>query len=217
MVPEPCDVYLQDLLYFFYGRPSFRKHQDADALSLASLHLVSLIFDPTTLPPPLRVLPFDSGAFKVGLYEPSLHPGMALPHFELDPSIDAVARAVGCFYGTNKDYFRSKMRSDLQYDCDELEIESFVSIVASVSKSKVDDRRAAIEIQIADIVDLARAKVLAVILPEQFLDHQPTYDYIRTGLGAEPIGYFCPHARPDGDARVIMNEAARFYRARGWL
>jgi hypothetical protein len=217
MVPELCDVYAENLLYFFYGRPSFRKHMEADPVSLGSLHLVSLIFDAATLPPPQRILPFDSGAFKGGLYDGDLHPGMELPHFELDPTIDAVARAVGCFYGSNKEYFRSKVRADLDYPCDQLEVESFVSIVASLRQSPADDRRSAIEVQIADIVDLTRANVLAVILPEQFLDHAPTHDYIRTTLGAEPIGYFCPHARPSEDARVIMNEAARFYSRRGWL
>ena len=217
MHPTLCDVYDEDLLYFFYGRPSFRKHMTVDSVSLRSLHLVSLVFDASTLPPPKRVLPFDSGAFDAGLYRADLHPDMALTHFELAPSIQSVAQAVGTFYGTNLHYFRSQLRADLKVECDQLEAESFVSIIAAIKQSVADDRRSAIEVQIAEVVEFARAKVLAVILPEQLLDHAPTEDYIRLGLSAEPIGYFCPHARPSEDARVIMSEASRFYRSKGWM
>jgi hypothetical protein len=142
---------------------------------------------------------------------------MDLPHFELDSTLESATRAVGCFYGSNKDYFRSRVRPDLHYECDQLEVESFVSMITSLRSSPADDRRSSIEVQIADIVDLTQAKVLAVVLPEQFLDYPPVHQYIRTTLDAEPIGYFCPHARPAEDARVIMNEAARFYQSQGWL
>lgn len=217
MNPESCDVYHEDLLYFFYGRPSFRKHMDIPSVSLKALHLVGLIFEPSSLPTPRRVMPFDSGAFDAGLYDADLHPSMELKHFELDPAVPAAAKIVGCFYGDNKSYMRSAIRSDLQYDCDQLEVESFVSIVTALSQSSSDDRRSAIEIQIHGALDISSAKVLAVILPEQFLDHRPTHDYISGTLGAEPLGYFCPHAKPSGDARVIMHEAARYYGTQGLL
>lgn len=142
---------------------------------------------------------------------------MELPHFELETSLVAAARAVGQFYGNNRDYFAAKVRADLAFDCDELEVESFVSIVGSSKTSAVDDRRSVIEVQIADIVRLAEANVLAVILPEQFLDTAHVEDYIRQTLGAEPIGYYCPHARPAEDARAIMDKAVCFYKDMGWL
>lgn len=217
MNPVACPVYGEDLLYFFYGRPCYRKHLAMDPVSLGSLHLVSLIFDASTLPTPRRVMPFDSGAFRAGLYAADLHPGMELTHFELEPTLSAAARAVTRFYETNVGYFRSKVRKDVVHDCDDLEVESYLSIVATLGKSVVDDRRSAIEVQIADVVRLSTSKVLAVILPEQFLDHPHVDHYIRSTLGAEPLGYYCPHARPAEDARAIMGETSRFYKARGLL
>jgi len=215
--PTACPVYEEDLLYFYYGRPGLRKHPMTEPVSLDALHLVSLVFEAKTLPSPKRVLPFDSGAFAAGLYKGDLHPKMVLADFELEPSLSGVTRAVSRFYGTNLAYYRSAVRSDMVADCEQFEVQSYLSIVRTMKASSADDRRSAVEVQVDKVVRIKGAKVLAVILPEQFLDHRPTEQYIEEVLGAEPLGYYCPHARPAEDARAIMNEAWRFYKERGLL
>lgn len=215
--PRACKVYGEDLLYFFYGKPCYRPHDGVEPTSLSAFHLVSLVVDGATLPTPKRILPFDSGAFRRGFYEPDTHPAMDLPHFEINPTLDAASRTVGQFFGSNKAYFRTTVRPDLIVNCDDLEVEAYVSIVSSRKKGPIDERRSAIEVQIASAVKLLGSKVHAVILPEHFLDDDPTYRFITDQLGAEPLGYFCPHARPAEDARAIMGEAFKFYKTRGWL
>lgn len=123
LVPDTCKFFHEDLLYFYYGRPAFRKHFDVEPTSLSSFHLVSMIFEGASLPAPQRIYPFDFGAFFKGVYTADLHPGMRLEHFELEPTLDGAARAVNCFFGSNRAYFRETLRFDLVSEVDDLEVE----------------------------------------------------------------------------------------------
>jgi hypothetical protein len=215
--PTFCTKYKDDLLYLFYGRPCYRPHADVEPTSLSSFFLICILFEPSGMDLPYRVMPFDSGAMIRGHYAPHLHPRMLPADFELEPTVSRVTSAVDRFYGSNSAYFQGTPRNDVAAGPRDLEVEAFLSIIKSVAQSSPDDRRSTIEIQLKQQVDLRKSKVLAVILPEQLLADTALEDFIEVDLQAEAIDYFCPHARPLEDARAIMVEAKRFYEKKGWL
>lgn len=217
LVEQRCPVFNEDLVYLFYGKPCYRLHQSSEPTSLSAFFLVSVVIEATSIGPLHRVHPFDTGAFSKGIYQANLHPKMNLKDFELTPSLQAVTEAVDVFYGTNAKYFRGNPKKNVAVGAMDIEAEAFMSIISAPARSPADDRRSAIEIQIRRSVDLANVRVLAVILPEQLLDDPSIQQFIEIDLGAEPLGYFCPHARPDEDVRAIMTEAKRFYESKSWL
>src|SRR5262249_10361271 len=143
-----------------------------------------------------RVHPFDTGAFAKGIYRSNLHPKMALSDFELNSTLGAVTEAVDVFYGSNANYFQGVAKKDIPVAARDLEAEAFLSIIRTPARTPADDRRSAIEIQIARAIDLTQARVLAVILPEQLLDDPFVEQFIEADLDAVALGYYCPHARP---------------------
>lgn len=214
---EFCDKYDENLLYLFYGRPCYRPHADVEPTSLSAFFLVCLLFEPSSVQNPHRVMPFDSGAMIRGRYQPHLHPGMKPADFELEPSLLGVTRAVERFYGTNAAYFQSSPRTDIAAGPRDIEVESLLSIIRSAAQASIDDRRSTIEVQLNERLDLRSSNVLAVIMPDQLLADEAIEDYIENELAAEPLGYFSPHARPAEDVRAIMIEARRFYRKKKWM
>ena len=215
--PTLCPVFNEDLLYLFYGRPSFRKHAQEEPNSIKSFDLVCLLMDSAALPAPKRVFPFDSGAFAGGIYKDHLHPRMKLEDFEIDPTLEAMARFVGTYFGENKSYYNEVFRESIPYSPRETQVDSFLSIVRATGTTRYDDRRSAIEIQFERAIDLLSANVLAVIAPEDRFDDPLTLDFVVSKLNAEPLGYYCPHARPLEDARSIVQMAKDFYKRSGIL
>lgn len=214
---QRCPVFSEDLVYLFYGKPCYRLHQGSEPTSLSAFYLVSLIFEANSVGPFRRVHPFDTGAFSKGFYQSHLHPKMEIKDFELNASLGAVTEAVDVFYGTNAGYFKGAPKKNIPVSPMDIEAEAFVSLISTPARTPADDRRSAIEIQLQNSIDLTNVRVLAVILPEQLLDDQRVEQFIEVNLGAEALGYFCPHARPDEDVRAIMTEAKRFYKSRSWL
>ena len=57
-----CPVFNKKLTYAFYGKPSYRKHQDSST-SNSSKFPICFILNTENLPVPFKVFPFDSGLF----------------------------------------------------------------------------------------------------------------------------------------------------------
>jgi hypothetical protein len=212
-----CPVFKEELLYLFYGRPCYRMHANVEPNSLSAFFLISIVFEPTSLSAPHRVFPFDSGAFANGLYASSLHPKIQALDFELHPSLQAAAQAVGTLFGSNKRYFSGKAKEDVVFGGRDVEVQSFLSIIRAPGRTAMDDRRSTIEIQLSQSIDIRKTSIAAVILPEELLDDPFTEHFIVHELKATPLGYYCPHARPAEDVRAIMIEAKRYYESRGLL
>jgi hypothetical protein len=217
LVNHLCPVFHEDLLYFYYAKPTYRMHPDVEPTSLMSYYLVSILFEPTSMGAFHRIFPFDSGAFAQGLYRSNVHPRMKVEDFELQKTIDAVTEAVDVFFGSNANYFKGKPKDGITIRSTDIEAEAYLSIIRTPARTHADDRRAAIEIQINRSLDIRTADILAVILPEDLLDDPIVKNFITNNLNAEPIGYFCPHARPTEDVRAMMIEARRFYKDRALL
>src|SRR4051794_27358138 len=63
----PCDVFNEDLNYFFVGRPAYKFGSRDEEATYWELP-VCFIFEYDVIPGVKRVFPFDTGAHHLGLY-----------------------------------------------------------------------------------------------------------------------------------------------------
>src|SRR5215218_641104 len=84
--PSKCSVFNEDLLYFFYGRPAYRAVKDGNAVSSNSLYPICIVVRPDAPLSPVRIAPFDTGAFAKGMYSGFMNPRMNRADFFAEPS-----------------------------------------------------------------------------------------------------------------------------------
>ena len=187
--PAECDVYRQQLLYFFYGRPSYRANSRKDTVTAKALLPVCLVMSRDILGQAVRIMPFDTGAFEGRKMHPPMHEAMAKEEFELAIASQAPMKVINVFYGNEKNYYNAKANSNVSgYDSfDELEIDSYFRLLHHRANTEFDDRITAIEVQMNTSVGLT-GQVLAAILPKPFLDRPGIVEQIEK-WGAVAIPY----------------------------
>jgi hypothetical protein len=179
--PADCDVYKgEKLLYFFYGRPSYRPHGQEDTITAKAFLPICLVMSRAAMNKAIRILPFDSGAFHRRMMHPPMHEEMTKDVFELMVSPESPVQAIELFYGNEKNYreVRAKPAVDGFDEFEELEVDAYFRLLHHRANTKYDDRITAVEIQLNESVPLT-GYLHAVILPKSFFD--------RPGI-AEQIG-----------------------------
>jgi hypothetical protein len=172
LVPSDCDVYkTEKLLYFFYGRPSYRPHAQKDTVTAKALLPICLVMSRNLIGRAVRIMPFDTGAFERRLMHPPMHTAMKKEDFELAIDPDAPMEMISIFYATENDYFDARAKAIVSgYDSyEDLEIDSYFRLLHHRANTEFDDRVTAIEIQVDSPIGLA-GQVHAIVLPKPFLD-----------------------------------------------
>ena len=106
--PQSCKFFGgEKLSYFFLGRPAFKRTYDGepDYWELPMCFIVQ--YEAIRRK---RMFPFDTGAFKSGLY-PEFISMMEVEEFEVQSDSEAAEKIVGTFFGTNRNYFLLKSRA----------------------------------------------------------------------------------------------------------
>ena len=214
--PQPCDVFKgENLTYFFYGRPSYKRESKNQISKYWELPVVFIMnYSSVKI---RRIYPFDTGAFLRNYYPDFI--GMTpLQEFELDSTIDAPQRLVGSFFVNAERYFRLKprMKNDFlnrfQVDVMEEEVRALHDLTAHFDE-KIDDRRFSIEIQTAESTDLG-GQVMAVVFPEEYAESDEFVDMVYK-LGAEPLIYPSYPLKQEMYYHTIYNIVFEFYRSKG--
>lgn len=164
-----CDVFTSDeILYFFCGRPAFRKvRAEPKDWQLP----VVLVFESSCVSVAKRIFPFDSGAFAKNLY-PDYLTGLGMDGFELSSVEGAIDLLIDTFFGSDEDYFfhqpktleavQSRSRIGVRH----AQVKALCSMNAERPK---DDRANTIEIQTEQNVRI-KDNLLGVVLPRQYYD-----------------------------------------------
>jgi hypothetical protein len=170
ITPQACNVFKGEALtYFFYGRPAFRPHLDAEPTGLKHYFPVCLLFKPDWVVNVKRVFPFDSGAFQNGFYGAYVHKNMKLGDFGLEADMASPGKVISYFFGSNPAYLlgRGQPRSDI--DPSEFEALSYLALINAKDSNTLDSRGSGIEVQTTELVSITDA-VAAVVLPSTFAD-----------------------------------------------
>jgi hypothetical protein len=194
--PSLCQVFAEELLYFFYGKPAYTPKTGGVAVDASGLAPVCLVCKPHLVPNAKRIAPFDTGAFASGRYADYLHPKMKIDDFLLDGSPDIPGRVVAHFFSANGEYFKGKP-SALQIPRLQLEAQAYYNLITDNGKTSSDHRRSAIEIQTDLPVSIERDSVLLVVLPEVFLDDPDVRTRVFQDWSAEVVPYPTYHCDPE--------------------
>lgn len=211
----PCDTFVgESLVYFFYGRPSYKPRHDGSIAEFWELPTL-LIFEYGNIVPK-RVFPFDSGAFNS---YPDFIRMMDISSFDAGSDVEAAPRIVGSLFVDPSRYFRMEPRSSSGFkelhSLGPLDAELFaLHKLAMHFSGKIDDRRAAIELQVDTDVELTPSKLLAVVMPEEYLEAERLVASIEE-MGAEVLTYPTYPLNLDAYYALIYNVVFEFYREKG--
>lgn len=172
--PSRCDIFKENLIYLFYGRPAYRA-KDGNNARLEFEWPIVFIFDPTKISDIKRVFPFDTGAFAQRIYSEFFDPHSEIMDFSLDPNLETLAKTVGAFYQSHEEYYLGETRKNVDIPHRQFEAQGIhelarlpgVQGVKSNSRPR-DERSSAIELQVGEAITLKDA-LLAVVLPEPYL------------------------------------------------
>lgn len=138
-----CKVFNENLLYFFYGKPSYPIGEKNETKRTDDLYCpVCFIVDPRTVSID-RVFPFDTGAFKGNRYIDFLHRGMELEDFELDSCLDTIKTYISVIFNNNRNYIDGiACKQESEY----LEIDAFLNLLNAKGSFVIDERANTVEV-----------------------------------------------------------------------
>lgn len=172
-----CDVFNDDLLYFFVLRPAYRAKDGDQPSHQLSRFPVAFVVRPSAVPHPRHVYPFDTGAAAKGAFANKADNEVYLEDYALAPDHKGATGHIGWAFGTVDAYFRGELRTN---------IEDGVSFTDSVTRGYIDvarmgrensnehDKRAS-AIELASSHDVAlKGNLLLAILPKPYLEDGTT-------------------------------------------
>jgi hypothetical protein len=215
---KACKVFKEPLLYFFYGRPAYRDASQILPARDVSFYPICFVFRPGTIcKKAKRLYPFDTGASQSGLYEPAIKRTEALEEYPVVAVVENARKIVSCFFDTEEQYLSNKPKPGLLFSGAESEAQSYYELINGGGDPDCDDRCSAVEIQIAEALDV-RQGIMAVVLPTCFLEDDNLAKTILKVWRAVPLTYDADIGmRPIEFHGTIRHLIRAFYRRSGLL
>ncbi len=161
-----CNVFKENLLYFYYGKPSYpvgekEKEYRTDVEYLPVCFIVDLrkisIY---------KAYPFDTGAFFADVYSDFLHRHMKIDSFELPGDEEGIKSYLSFMFGDNEKYFDGvAIKRELT---GEPNLDALLKMMTADGTMKFDERARTIEVISKDNVQLKDA-LKCIILPVNLL------------------------------------------------
>ncbi len=213
-----CAIFKERLLYFFYGRPAYRVSSQTTPTRDVGFYPICFVFRPATISKKAkRIYPFDTGASQYGLYEPAIKRTEALASYQVLEIVENARKIVGSFFETDEQYLSNKPKCGLRFASNETEVESYFRLINGGGDPGCDDRCSAVEIQIAECIDI-RQGIIAVALPTCFLEDGALANTLLKVWRAVPLTYDADKGmRPIEFHGTIRHLIRRFYRQSGLL
>jgi hypothetical protein len=213
-----CGVFKEPLLYLFYGRPSYRIPGRTTPTRDVGLYPICFVFKPGTVcKKAKRAYPFDTGASQFGLYEPAIKSTEALTKYPISAVIESARKISKCFFDTDERYLSNDPLGGLVFPLADNEAEAYYRLITGGGDPACDDRCSAVEIQIAEDLDL-RSNIMAVALPTCFLDDPALLDAVVNQWHAVPLTYDADKGmRPLEFHGTIRHLVRQYYRLSGVL
>jgi hypothetical protein len=213
-----CKIFKEPLLYFFYGRPAYRDTSQTTPTRDVTLYPICFVFGPGTIVKKAkRLYPFDTGASQHGLYKPAIQPAGALLHYQVAAVAESARKIVGGFFATDEEYLSNKPKLGLSFSSGETNARSYYDLIHGGGDPDCDDRYSAVEIQVAEDIDV-REGLKAIVLPNCFLDDKPLKKTLVKDWKVKLLPYPADVGlRPIEFHNTIRYLIRKFYRRAGYL
>lgn len=161
-----CKVLKKDLLYFFYGKPSYPVGEKVKGNRTDIEYCPVCFIVPMNRVTIYKAYPFDTGAFDANKYDDFTHRSMTLDDFELTNSCDGVQQYVKVFFGDNEHYIHGNAILHEMHDdpC----VDALTRILNATGAFEIDERSHTVEIITRKNVSV-KDSVECVIMPENLL------------------------------------------------
>jgi hypothetical protein len=193
-----CDVFNENLLYTFYGTPSYKLKMSGSTGNQACF-MVCFILDTTKLTKFHKIYPFDSGAFMKlkEVKDKYFHKESNIEDFEMKNNISSPKKVIKTFYNTNQNYI-SKKPQEVVFSASNFDANDYKNLISDETAGAADERTSSIEIIFNEDVLLYKDLVKQIIIPNSFKDDVYVMDLIQKKLNiADPIGYHTVRGNPN--------------------
>lgn len=211
-------VFDEHLNYFFVGRPAYKTEIDAEAKywELPCCFILDLPVSRAK-----RIYPFDTGGY---LSNPPRYPRFItmidLDEFLVKDDPRAIDKLIGSFFTSRARYFLMDPRNETDFQrrfnvqiTDE-EITALYELIKA-KRGAGDDRRLSLEVQFDHAVELSDRNVLAVVIPEVYLESAIIMETIEIDLKAEAIPYPIWPIKKEFHYHAIYTAVHEFYKDKG--
>jgi len=212
LIPQECNVFSLELLYTYYGIPSYRPNYGM-ATTNPAFFMICIIIDSEKVKEFYKVYPFDSGAFEKlpKMKETFFHPENKILDFELHNSLDGAKRVIKTFYETNENYMLQKPKVSKKFSQFDFEAISYENLINQKENSILDDRSSSIEIIFDKQIPLTKETVKQIIIPNSFKDDDKIREIIKSNLNIDdPIGYDTYRGCPKESFGLIRSKYFNF-------
>lgn len=212
-----CDVFDEELVYFFYGKPAYRMQNRGTNTRDASRFPVCFVISDLEDSSIRRVFPFDTGAMACGVYECVCGDEKNPLSFEIGSDRRAISLLVGFMYSSDPNYFYARPEKAMM-DIDSLsfELQQIYAIIVQFGESTWDARAHSIEIQHDQDIDLVHAPIEAIILPDSFLNNPGVADFIYNN-NITAVDYSIHQSNPSSATDILFEAAKRYLSDKGLL
>jgi hypothetical protein len=193
-----CDVFKKDLLYTFYGTPSY-KLKMTGSTGDQSHFMVCFILDTTKVKDFYKIYPFDSGAFEKlnAVKQIYFHKDTSIEDFALKNCLSSPKRVIKTFYNNNKNYI-SKKPQRITFPASNYDANQYNVLINDETTGEIDERTSSIEVIFNTDISLSEGIVKQIIIPNNFKDDKILMDLIKRELNiSEPIGYETVRGNPN--------------------
>lgn len=161
LIPTRCEVMNMNLVYLFYGRSSYSKESEGQIELEDILLAVSMGIETNDLREKEihKIYPFDSGAFKKGMYEKHINKAESLDQYSI-PNGD-VNLYIKEFFGNEKNYLDGLLNK-MNNNTNDEHVLKLRSLISDYRDPSFDTRARTIEILYKDKIPLTNIKILVI-------------------------------------------------------
>ena len=205
-----CPVFDEDLIYLFYGKPSYRisgNNTNTRDTGRFPVCFVLTDLDDTSIK---RVFPFDTGALAFGIYKDVCGDELNPCCFEIGSERSSISSLIDFLYTDDANYFHARPQISIDnIDALCFELRQIFSFITHYGGSNWDSRAHSIEVQQDQEILLSHAPIEAIILPDSYMNNPRVADFMYNN-GITPINYSIQHSNPSS-ATEVLYELARKY------
>jgi len=167
--PTLCDVFNENLLYLFYGRPAYKVSQKNQPSGYIDDLPVSVVIKTGFDKELKRVYPFDSGAFIKGAYDAFIGTSYSVDDFLIEGNVKEIKRHISKYYDSNGAYLTGYPKDEVELDDEHSE--AYYRLITTDDYDDTDDRCYSIEAQCIDNISI-NDEVDILVVPFSGLDDQ---------------------------------------------
>ncbi len=208
---QNCKVFGKQLLYFFYGKPSYPVAEKSPENRTDVYYCpFCFIVNPEKVSI-YEVYPFDTGAFDANKYADFFPRGVELENYKLENSIESIQEYIAVMFGNNDNYIDGKC---IQIEYDLAEIDVLIHMLNANGAFDIDERSNTVEVISNNSVNI-KDMVECIILPNAIMRDRRVKEFFDKNKIKFKTYHYRPLTKPDRYYEAVFQLAMEHIDERG--